>query len=302
MSYESSVRNDDPPVAPARERATMSRVVCGGPRPPDVKRDNFFPRPTQPMPPSGARISPTEDLALAPAKVTADSVPVTALTTYGSGRSGFRALHEGDAVRDPEPLGPRARRGCSRRSGSRRWRRPAPASRSRSAALDGGATLDEVVDARPRARRGATGAAAVGRPRERLRARPEDAARDRAGRDGGGRGRFDRGLRPGRRIYELDAGGRAGRGRGRGGARPGLPVHAHRARREPHPRQPGSRRHDCAAAALRTGGRRRPCTPRACARVEEIRAVCAAVVEAAERARPSGLDGDGDRGRRAGGG
>ena len=49
---------------------------------------------------------------------------------------------------------------------------------------------------------------------------------------------------------------RAGR-RGREAARGPASCSAHRAGREPHPRQPGPRRHDRAAARLRGGGRRR---------------------------------------------
>ena len=70
---------------------------------------------------------------------------------------------------------------------------------------------------------------------------------------------------PRRRAVRARPRGRAGRRRGRGGAEPRLPVHAHRARREPHPRQPGPRRHDRAAPGLRARRRRRALRARACA-------------------------------------
>ena len=96
-----------------------------------------------------------------------------AATTGSSGAAsaegrGVPGAARGRAVRDPEPVGRGLGARCSRRSASRRWRRRARASRSRSGALDGD------VDARRggRARRGARrghGAAGLGRPRERLR-------------------------------------------------------------------------------------------------------------------------------------
>ena len=91
-------------------------------------------------------------------------------------------------------------------------------------------------------------------------------------------------------LYPLEARGRAGRGRRRGRAGARLPVHAHRAGREPHPRQPRPRRHDRAAAGLRARPARTCSTRPGLSSVEEIRAVCAAVTEARQRARPAGAD------------
>ena len=78
-------------------------------------------------------------------------------------------------------------------------------------------------------------------------------------------------------IYPLEDAARAGRGGRRGRARPRLPVHPHRARREPHPRQPRPRRHHRPPAGLRAARAPTSSTPRACATREEIRAVCDAV-------------------------
>ena len=68
---------------------------------------------------------------------------------------------------------------------------------------------------------------------------------------GGRRRRLDRGLGPADRHLSAGAGGRARRGRLRGRAPAGLPVHGHRPRGEPDPRQPRPRRHDRAPARVR---------------------------------------------------
>ena len=106
---------------------------------------------------------------------------------------------------------------------------------------------------------------------------PEAAARAITARRRGRRGRrLDRGLGPRRAASTtLDARGRASRSGGRGRPRAAVPVHADRARREPHPREPRPRRHDRAAAGVRGGGRRRPLCAGAARPSRRSSAVCA---------------------------
>ena len=90
----------------------------------------------------------------------------------------FRALHEGAAVPDPEPVG----RGSARVLEALGFKALATTSSGFAftlGRLDGVATLDEVVA--PRAPRRGDGPAGLGRSRERLRRRARGAAaRDRA--------------------------------------------------------------------------------------------------------------------------
>ena len=155
----------------------------------------------------------------------------------------------GRAVRDPESMGRRLGEGArrTRLQGARhdqlRLRVHARAPRRER---------DARRDRRPRndARPGDR-LAALGRPRERLRARAgERRARRPAGRRGRSGRRLDRGLRPRRLPLRASAGRRARRSRRGSGPRSRLSVPAHRPGRKPPPRQPRPRRHDLAAPGL----------------------------------------------------
>ena len=164
----------------------------------------------------------------------------------------FRALHEGDPFVIPNPWDA----GSAKVLAASGFKALASTSSGFAFTLgrpDGAATLDEVVEHAGALDRATSlpvsvdlengyGPAAAGR---RAGHRPR--------RRGRRRRRLDRGLRRRRGIYPLEARGGAGRGGRRGRARPRLPVHPHRARREPHPRQPRSRRHDRPPAGLRAG-------------------------------------------------
>ena len=103
----------------------------------------------------------------------------------------FKALHEGPAApADPQPVGSGARRSCSPRSASRRWRRRAAASAATLGRLDGSMTREEAHRQRRRDRRGDR-PAGLRRSRERLRRRSGRGRRDDAA---GDRGRPRRGL------------------------------------------------------------------------------------------------------------
>ena len=99
---------------------------------------------------------------------------------------------------------------------------------------------------------------------------------DHADRRGRRSRRVDRGLGSRRRPLRAAERGRARRGRSRRGSRARVAVHAHGAGREPHPGQPGPRRHDRAPTGIRAGGSGRPYAP-GLATADEIRAVCSAV-------------------------
>ena len=197
------------------------------------------------------------------------------------------------AVRDPQPVGRRLRAGSGRPrvpgagDDELRFRLHARPSRRRChARRDGRAHRC----ARPR-----DGASGLGRSRERLRRRSGKLrTRDRARRRGRRGRRLDRGLRPGGLPVRSGSRGRAGRRCSGDGARPRLPLHAHRPRREPHPRQSRPRGHDRAAAVVRGGRRRRALRARPAQRRRHSRGVRRGV-EAGERARASRSVARGDR-------
>ena len=174
----------------------------------------------------------------------------------------FRALHEGEPFVIPNPWDA----GSARVLEGLGFAALATTSSAFAFTLgrsDGEVTLDELVGARARA------AARHGLPvsvdlENGFGAAPEDAARAiaraaEAGAVGGSIEDWD----PDGGLYEPRPRGRARGRRGRGRPRAGLPVHADRARREPHPRQPRPRRHDRAPAGLRGRGRRRALRARA---------------------------------------
>ena len=112
-------------------------------------------------------------------------------------------------------------------------------------------------------------------------------ARDHAGGRGRGRRRLDRGLRPRRPALRaastpperISAAVEAARGLG-------LPVCADRASREPHPREPGARGHNRAAAGFRAALAPTSSTRPACAASRRF-VPCAKRSTAGERARRS---------------
>ena len=183
------------------------------------------------------------------------------MTTQQERGAAFRALHEGEPFVIPNPWDA----GSAKVFAGMGFKALATTSSGFAFTLgldDGG------PDARPgdRARsgaRGGDGPAALGRPGERPRAR---ANRRRDGYCARGRGRRGRGLDRGFRSragpLRARPGGRTRRGGGRGRKRGGLRVHAHGPGREPHPRQPGPRRHDRPAAGLRGRRRGRALRPR----------------------------------------
>ena len=185
----------------------------------------------------------------------------------------FRALHEGETFVIPNPWDA----GTAKVFEALGFKALATTSSGFAFTLgrmDGNVTLDETVD-HPRARPGDR-APGLGRPRERLRARARAGGRRNHSRGRGGRGgRFDRGLRTGRRALLARPRGRAGRRRRRGRARPGFPFTL-TARAENHIR--GLDDLDDTIARLQAYEDRRRRAVRAGLRSgDDIRAVCEAV-------------------------
>ena len=157
--------------------------------------------------------------------------------TQSEKATAFRALHEGDPFVIPNPWDA----GSARMFEALGFKALATTSSGFAFTLgrtDGGVTLDEVVD------HAALLARATGLPvsvdlENGYGPAPEEAARAivraaDAGAVGGSIEDWDAEARPVRARARGRAGGRGGRG----GAGARLPVHADRARREPHPRQP----------------------------------------------------------------
>ncbi len=183
----------------------------------------------------------------------------------------FRALHDGEAFIIPNPWDA----GSAKVLAALGFRALATTSSGFAftlGRLDGDVTLDEVVDhvrALDRAttfRSRSTWRTATGpirrTPRRRSPARPRpapSAARSRTT------------TRSGRDLRHRPRGRARGRGPEAAAERLELPVHAHGASREPHPRQPRSRRHDRPAAGLRAGGRRSAVRARAAQRRRDPR-------------------------------
>ena len=177
----------------------------------------------------------------------------------------FRALHEGEPFVIPNPWDA----GSAKVLAGLGFKALATTSAGFAftlGRLDGDVTLDEVME-HTAALTQATDLPVSVDMENGYGSDPEDAARgDHARRRGGRRRRLDRGLRPGGRHLRHRARDRAHRRGRRGGRGARLPVHAHGARREPHPRQPRPRRHDRAAAGLRARRRRRALRAAGCAR------------------------------------
>ena len=218
--------------------------------------------------------------------------------TGREGRAVPRAAR-GRGVHHPQPVGRGVRQGLRGARASRRSRRRAPGSRSRSGAADGAATLEEVgahvavLDAAtdlpvsvdlengygPDPRDAAT--------RDR-RAAPRPARSAARSRTTTPRGACTTATQAAERVAAAVEAARS----------PRLPLHAHRARREPHPRQSRPRRHDRPPAGLRGGRRRRPVRARACANGGRDPGGLRRGRQAGERARPQGPDVARDRRRR----
>ena len=152
-----------------------------------------------------------------------------------------------------------ARPASSPPSASRRSRGTSSGSRSRWAVSTATSTLDEVVEHTRALDRGDR-SPRLGRPRERLRRR----SRERRARDQLALPRRELSAAPSRTttrerpLYDLGHAVERVAAAVEAARRARLPLHADRARGEPHPRQPGSRRHACPPEGVRGGRRRRP--------------------------------------------
>ena len=280
-------RQVHPPRLPAEE---LRRAAPGRGHGPPAPR---YGRP--PVPADAAASGPAADL---PGSRPAERAPrgadgPTVKATQDQKAADFRALHEGEAFVIPNPWDA----GSARVLEALGFKALATTSSGFALALgrlDGDVTLDEVVE-HTRAARRSERPSGLRRPRERLRPGPggRRAGDHQGGRGGSGR-RLDRGLRPGRRDLRLRPRRRA-RDRGlRGGPGAGLPVHAHGASREPHPRQPGPRRHDLAPAGVRARRRGRALRARTGRRRPDPSRV-RRHLKAGERARPRGPVDERDR-------
>ena len=200
----------------------------------------------------------------------------------------FRALHEGEPFVIPNPWDAGSARCWPR------WLQGARHHELRlrvhARAADGGVTLDEVMEHTARSRGPPT--AGVGRPRERRRGGPRTPRRDHARRGSGGRRRLDRGLGPEARHLRHHT--PTERAAAAEAARRSVPVHAHRARGKPHPKNPDL---DDTIARLQAYERRRRRAVRAGLRTPRRSAPSAtSISQAGERPRPPRHDGARDRG------